>query len=421
MNVLLGCIADDYTGATDLGAMLRRAGLRVVLQFGVPSGPIDADGCDAVIVALKSRSIPAAEAIAQSLAALSALQATGAERFFFKYCSTFDSTDEGNIGPVAEALADELGAKRVLFCPAFPENGRTVYDGHLFVHGKPLHESGMENHPLNPMSDANLVRVLSKQCTSTVGVLPYAAVDEGMGPAESAADELTAAGVRFLIADATKTLHLFTVGFVVENDPLVTGGSAIAEHLLEAQFLRGVVKPDDLIRFDPPAGRSVVIAGSCSTATQRQVAAMAADSPSLRVDPVALASGEQSVETVLAWSAQQPTDKPILIHSTASPKLVAEAHTTLGREQACELLETTLAKVAAGLVERGVTRLVIAGGETSGAVLDELAIHTVRIGPLIDLGVPWVETLGEPRLALALKSGNFGSDDFFKQALSWLE
>lgn len=421
MSVLLGCLADDYTGATDLGAMLRRAGLRVVLQFGLPSQPIKAVDSDAVIVALKSRSIPATEAVSQSLAALSALQATGAERFFFKYCSTFDSTDEGNIGPVAEALADQLGAKRVLFCPAFPENGRTVYGGHLFVHGKPLHESGMENHPLNPMTDSDLVRVLSRQCKSKVGLVPYAAVDEGQGPAESAMEQLTAEGARFLIADATKALHLYTIGFLADNELLVTGGSAIAERLVDSHKLRGLFQPDYVQSFSPPGGPAAILAGSCSTATQRQVAAMAALAPSLRVDPLALTSGEQTVGTVLAWAAEQPKEKPVLIHSTAAPEQVVEAHATLGREQACELLEETLASVAAGLVDHGVSRLVVAGGETSGAVLRKLSIETVRIGPEIAPGVPWVETLGEPRLALALKSGNFGSDDFFKQALSWLE
>lgn len=420
MSLLLGCLADDYTGATDLGAMLRRAGLRVMLHFGPPRGPIDAGNCNVVIIALKSRSIPAPEAVAQSLVALEALQAAGAQRFFFKYCSTFDSTPKGNIGPVAQALADELGSERVLFCPAFPENGRTVYAGHLFVHGKPLHESGMEKHPLNPMTDSNLVRVLGQQSESAIGVLPYTAVDEGQGPAESAVDELAAKGVRFIVADATKTLHLTTIASACESDTLVTGGSAIAEHLLEAEFLRGVVKRENCFDFDAPTGRSLVLAGSCSSATQRQVTEMATVAPTLRVDPLALDTGEQSVESILAWAADKPRDAPILIHSTADPEGVTRAHERLGRERACELIERTLGRVAAGLVDAGVRRLIVAGGETSGAVLRELRIDAVRIGPEIEPGVPWVASLGKPRLTLALKSGNFGSDDFFNRALEKL-
>lgn len=413
MSLRLGCIADDYTGATDLGAMLARAGMRVLLVFGVPSEPLTADGYDAAIVALKSRSIPATDAVALSLAALGSLQQAGAERFFFKYCSTFDSTPEGNIGPVAEALADQLGARQVAFCPAFPENGRTVYRGHLFVHGKPLNESGMEKHPLNPMTDSDLVRVLSQQTNRRVERLHYEAVD-----AAQQHGGLSVSLDAFYIADTLKDEHLAAVADGVRNDVLVTGGSAIAYWLGRA-MLQGIREGSavSLGEFDGPCA---VLAGSCSTATQRQVAALRETSPAIHVDPLAFASGEQSVETALAWAAEQPTSVPILIHSTADSASVTRAHERLGRERACELVERALGRVAAGLVDSGVRKLIVAGGETSGAVLRELAIEAVQIGPEIDPGVPWVASLGEPRLALALKSGNFGSDDFFSHALEKL-
>lgn len=417
MSVTLGCIADDYTGATDLGAMLSRAGLRVLLTFGLPDDALDATGCDAVIIALKSRSIPARQAVADAHAALAALRGIRAERFFFKYCSTFDSTDQGNIGPVAQALADELGATRVLFCPAFPENGRTVYQGHLFVHGKPLHESGMENHPLNPMTDANLVRVLSQQTLCSVGVLPYEAVDDGAKSASEALARLTDSGVGFVIADALNDRHLRTVAAVCKGDILVTGGSAIGQSLAEVITSEGAecVKNSDDLRF--PDGPAVVIAGSCSAATQRQVAAMRDASPSMQVNPVRLASGDQTVAEIIEWATEHVTGEHVLVYSTADAGSVTTSHQALGRQAACELLEQSMGRIAAGLVDRGVRRLVVAGGETSGAVVREIGCRSVWIGDEIAPGVPWVLTQGEPRLALALKSGNFGKDDFFLDAL----
>ncbi|QDT69366.1 hypothetical protein MalM25_23030 [Planctomycetes bacterium MalM25] len=409
MSLRLGCIADDYTGATDLGAMLARAGMRVLLVFGDPAEPLAPEGYDAAIIALKSRSIPPGDAVAQSLSALASLQAAGAQRFFFKYCSTFDSTPEGNIGPVAEALADELDVRRVAFCPAFPENGRTVYNGCLFVHGKPLNESGMEEHPLNPMTDANLVRWLGRQTEREVAILSYDALDDGAP---------TIGFDSFYVADALKDAHLKNLAAEIAKDRLSTGGSAIGYWLARA-LLQGDEREASvgLGEFD---GRCAVLAGSCSTATQRQVAAMRAASPAMRVDPLALASGDQTVEMILAWAAAQPQDTPFMIHSTADPEGVALAHERLGRERACELIERTLGRVAAGLIDTGVRKLIVAGGETSGAVLRELRIDAVRIGPEIEPGVPWVASLGKPRLALALKSGNFGSDDFFSRALEQL-
>ncbi|TWT43109.1 3-oxo-tetronate kinase [Botrimarina hoheduenensis] len=416
MSRLLGCIADDYTGATDLGAMLSRAGMRVLLHFGLPENPLNAAGYDAAIIALKSRSIPARDAVEQSLAALAVLRSVGFARFFFKYCSTFDSTDKGNIGPVAGALADTLDASRVFFCPSFPENGRTVYCGHLFVNGKPLHESGMERHPLNPMTDADLVRVLGRQTKQTVGLLPYSAVEVGFGPAETAADELVAQGVQFVIADALKDLHLGTLAFVAERDVLMTGGSAFAGAIAQACHMRRELafRLPDAVGME---GYAAFLSGSCSAATQRQVAAFRKAAFSRAVDPLRLAAGDDSVRKIVDSAAERLADGPVMVYSTADLAAVGAAQRELGVEAASAMLEDTLARVAAGLVEKGVRRLVLAGGETSGAVIRELGVEAVRIGPEIAPGVPWVETLDEPRLALALKSGNFGADDFFFRAL----
>lgn len=421
MSLALGCIADDYTGATDVGAMLSRAGFAVQLTFGVPSEPIDSRGCDAMIIALKSRSIPAPDAVQQALEALESLRASGAERYFFKYCSTFDSTDQGNIGPVAEALADSLGAQRVVFCPAFPENGRAVYSGHLFVHGKLLNESGMENHPLNPMTDANLVRVLQRQATCSTGLLPYDALDGGLDETELALQGLQAEGCRLVIADAVSDKHLHTIAAATARDPFITGGSAIAQAIAEYELQCGwqsVAAACDVASLE---GNCVVIAGSCSQATLRQVEAMQQYAPACCVDPLKVTSGGQTADGILQWAVEQLADGPALVFSSSPPDRVKTAHTELGAEQAGNIVEQTLAQVAVGLVEHGVRKIIVAGGETAGAVVRELGIRSVLIGPEIAPGVPWVQTTGEPRLALALKSGNFGADDFFKQAMELLK
>lgn len=421
MSLLLGCIADDYTGATDLGAMLARVGLRVVVRFGVPGEAEPTPECDALVVALKSRSIPAPDAVAQSFAALKSLRRAGAKRFFFKYCSTFDSTDRGNIGPVAESLADRLGAERVVFSPAFPENGRTVYRGHLFVGGRLLHESGMERHPLNPMTDADLVRVLGRQTTVPVGLVTHEHLEASPEELAAVLESFARDGTRFLVADALSDRHLGALAAAVEGDALVTGGSAMG-HAIAARLVGAGHVPHGIeAGFEAPEGRSAIIAGSCSPATQRQIRAIEADCHSMRIDPISLSTGTQSVSEVLDWAKHQPAGRPLLVFSTADPDTVAAAHREIGLEKAAALVEDSLACIAEGLVGAGFTRLVVAGGETSGAVTRELGVEAVRIGPEIAPGVPWLETVGSPRLALALKSGNFGSDDFFREALGLLE
>jgi len=420
MTVLLGCIADDFTGGTDLAGMLVKHGLRTVQMIGVPQGPVP-DDVDAIVIALKSRTSPVGDAIDASLAALAWLRAAGCRQFYFKYCSTFDSTPRGNIGPVAEALMDALDASFTIACPAFPANQRTVYKGHLFVGDVLLSDSGMRHHPLTPMSDANLVRVLQQQVTRKVGLVDHAVVARGAGAIAERFAALRDEGCGFAVVDAVGDADLLSIGAACADLPLVTAGSGLALGL--PQNFRGAGLPSDAgaaTALPAVGGRRAVIAGSCSTATQGQVAAMQARQPAFRVDPAALARGDDVVALALDWAAPRLAQEPVLIYATAAADAVKAVQAELGVEAAGALVEHALASIAKGLVALGVGRLVVAGGETSGAVVQALGITGLRIGPEIDPGVPWTVALGgdagRPPLALALKSGNFGSPDFFLKA-----
>jgi uncharacterized protein YgbK (DUF1537 family) len=416
-SALLGCIADDFTGATDLASMLVRGGMRTVQTIGVPASD-DIVEADALVVALKSRTIPAADAIAQSLAALEWLKAQGCRQFFFKYCSTFDSTAEGNIGPVAEALMEALGTDFTIACPAFPENGRTVYRGYLFVADALLNESGMEKHPLTPMTDPNLVRVLASQSTVKTGLLRYDAMAKGTDATRAATQALRRDGVRIAIADVISNDDLRTLGQAFADAPLLTGGSGLALGLPENFRAAGLL--DDSIeasQLPDVGGRDVVLAGSSSRASNAQVAHWRAKRPAMRIDPLALAAGEAVVDQALEFFARH--DETVLIYATATPDVLHQVQQQLGVERASQLVEGALADIARRLAASGVRRFVVAGGETSGAVVQALDVSRLRIGAPIDPGVPW--TVGESQygaIALALKSGNFGGEDFFTRALT---
>ena len=418
----LGCIADDLTGASDLALMLAREGLRTIQTIGVPREGLDLSAADAVVVALKSRTIPPQQAIDQSLAAATALRKAGASHLFFKYCSTFDSTDEGNIGPVTEALLAFTGSDFTLACPAFPANGRTIYKGHLFVNGVPLHESSMKDHPLTPMRDSNLVRVLQRQTELSVGLVPYEDVEPGPDALRSAFARERAAGHRVVIVDAVSDTHLRSIGMAAADFPLITGGSGVAMGLPAAyrQDAASAAAPRGA-SFDAPDGRPIILAGSCSSATQGQVK-VAIDSgiPALRLDPMQLASKDVTAQTALDWLAAQQTNGPVLIYSTSTPDDVQAVQGKLGRMNAGEIVEKTLADIARALPALGFTRIIVAGGETSGAVVNALDVQALTIGPEIDPGVPWTRSLGGVDLALALKSGNFGAPDFFLKAWTML-
>ncbi len=419
---LLGCIADDFTGATDLASMLVKNGMRAVQVIGVPEAGSPAPEADAIIVALKSRTAPAGQAVSESLAALGWLRAAGCRQFFFKYCSTFDSTDAGNIGPVADALVAALGAGFALATPAFPANARSVFQGHLFVGSVPLNESGMEKHPLTPMTDANLVRVLSRQTDGTVGLVPFATVNEGPAAIRKAMTALKEQGRRYAIVDAVTDRHLRDIGEAAAAHALITGGSGIAIGLPENFRRAGLLPARDAGALPSVAGHAAVLAGSCSRATLFQIANARAAVPTLELDALATPDAAALARQALDWAADRLGSQPVVIAASAPPDKVAALQAKLGREAAGALVEHALADIAEGLVARGVRRLVVAGGETSGAVVTRLGIGALRIGGEIDPGVPWTAARADAgEMLLALKSGNFGGPDFFTRAFAMLE
>ncbi|MFA7665898.1 MAG: 3-oxo-tetronate kinase [Burkholderiaceae bacterium] len=420
--MLLGCIADDFTGATDLANNLVRAGMRTVQTIGVPEAGLTIDA-DAVVVALKSRTLPAEDAIAQSLAALEWLRTAGCRQFYFKYCSTFDSTDRGNIGPVTDALMAALGTDFTIACPAFPAAGRTIFRGHLFVGDQLLSDSGMRDHPLTPMTDANLVRVLARQSKHEVGLLRYDTLAAGVTATRTAIDALRADGVGIAIVDATSDDDLLTMGEAFAGLPLVTAGSGVAIGLPQ-NFRRAGLLPAEPVAPTLPriAGPAVVLSGSCSTATLGQVAYWQAEHPAWQLDPLRIARGEPVVDEALAFVlAAQARGLPALVYASAAPDAVRAIQQQLGRDEAGTMIEHTMAELARRLRAAGTRRFVVAGGETSGAVVQALAVQALRIGPQIDPGVPWTETVEAEPVAITLKSGNFGAPDFFAKALALLD
>lgn len=421
--MLLGAIADDFTGATDLCSMLVRGGMRTVQLIGVPRAGEAAPDADAVVVALKSRTAPVKQAVAESLAALHWLRAAGCQQFFFKYCSTFDSTDQGNIGPVADALIAALDCGFALACPAFPANARSVYQGHLFVGGVLLNESGMEHHPLTPMTDANLVRVLSRQTDGKVGLVAYATVAQGAAAIHQAMETLRQQGHRYAIVDAVSDAHLVAIGEAAARHALITGGSGVAMGLPE-NFHRNGKLPErgDAAALPAVSGSAAVLAGSCSRATLGQLDYARERVPVLQLDPRATPDAAKLAAIAHDWMADKLGKTPIVIAASAPPDQVAELQQRLGREAAGALVEQALAHIAEELVARGVRRVIVAGGETAGAVVSRLGVHSLRIGAEIDPGVPWTYAEGgNTPLLMALKSGNFGARDFFLKAFEVLQ
>ncbi|UOB08267.1 four-carbon acid sugar kinase family protein [Streptomyces sp. HP-A2021] len=422
MGIRLGCIADDFTGATDLANNLVRAGMRVVQLIDVPpAGAGRAVDADAVVIALKSRTVPAADAVDASLRALAWLRSAGAEQVYFKYCSTFDSTPAGNIGPVTEALMDALGTDFTVATPAFPDNGRTVFKGHLFVGDVLLGDSGMRHHPLTPMTDSNLVSVLGAQTRRAVGLIDHTVVAGGAGAIRARIDALREDGFGIAVADAVSNDDLLRLGAAVRGLPLVTAGSGLAIGL-PANW--GFEPSPAAAQLPPSGGHRAIVSGSVSVATNGQVLRyLRGGRPAFSVDPLRVAAGEDVVGQALAFAESQLDDGPVLVYSTEPADAVRSVQGRLGAAEAGELVERTLARVAQGLVERGVRRLVVAGGETSGAVVRALGVTGLRIGPQIDPGVPWCATTlpDGDTLHITLKSGNFGGPDFFTYAFALLD
>jgi 3-dehydrotetronate 4-kinase len=409
----LGVIADDVTGATDLASVLRRDGFSVVQTLGVPlSAPPPAD---VVVVSLKTRTAPVDEATAAARAASAYLTAAGATQIYFKYCSTFDSTDRGNIGPVIARLLAELSGSFTVACPAYPSLARTVYQGHLFVGGQLLSESSMRDHPLTPMTDANLVRVLGRQSPFPVGLVPLESVDAGTTVMQERFAELERGGHRVAVVDAVLDRHVDAIGCACRDFPLVTGGAALGGALARAAITARI--PAGRGAAPLQSGPAAVLSGSGSAATLAQVRRLAAEVPHRSIDPLALARDAAILPELMHWAGEHVRRGPVLLYSTASPETVREAQRELGRGEAAALLEHAFGALAVALAGQGVRRFIVAGGETSGAVLEALGIRMIGFGEEIDPGVPWTRSLDPEGFDLALKSGNFGSPEFFVKAL----
>jgi 3-dehydrotetronate 4-kinase len=409
--MLLGCIADDFTGASDLANTLAKGGMAATQFVGVPGGAAPAS-CEAGVVSLKSRTIPAAEAVAQSLAALDWLLAQGCRQILFKYCSTFDSTPEGNIGPVAEALLERLGGIAVV-CPVFPATGRTLFQGHLFVNGQLLSDTGMRNHPLTPMTDPDIRHWLRLQTKGEVGLVAYPVVRQGAGAIRAALAQEAGAGRRLVVTDAVVDDDLVALGEAIADHRLVTGGSGIALGL-PANFRKAGLLSGKGSTFTGTSGKAVALSGSCSTQSLAQVEAFARRHPVLGLLPDAVMDGSMSVERAFDWAIERIDAMP-MVYSSAAPQSVRAMQDKYGREKVAEAIERFMGQLAVKLAGAGVTRLVVGGGETSGAVVTALGVAAFAIGPEIDPGVPALAVEGSP-LRLALKSGNFGALDFYEKA-----
>src|SRR5271165_2660899 len=421
MPLLLGAVADDYTGASDLANTLSRNGLSTIQTIGVPGPGFAADDVDAIVVALKIRSIEAATAVEAATAAYDWLAARGAPHVIYKICSTFDSTDAGNIGPVADAFRARAGAGCALVTPAFPETGRTVYLGHLFVGSVPLHESPLKDHPLNPMRDSNLVRVLERQSKAPVGLIDLPTVAQGSEGIARRLAELTAQGFGAAIIDTVFERELEAIGEAAARGRVSVGASGLGLGLARAVARRGVERSSGA-PLEAVGGLAAILAGSCSRATLEQIAAAETEIPALRLSPQGLIEDSREIASALAWARDCVAVGPIAIASSAEPQQVAALQARYGRETSGHAIERALAEIAVGLVELGVRRLVVAGGETSGAVVDRLGVAAFRLGPEIAPGVPLMRTVGRTGgdLQMALKSGNFGGPDFFAHALAMM-
>jgi len=440
MKPVLGCIADDFTGATDLAALLARSGANVSLHMGVPASGDNSEVADIEIVALKCRTTPVNDAVTECLAAFDWLKSRGAERFFWKYCSTFDSTAEGNIGPVAEALMQACGATQTIYCPAFPENGRSIFMGNLFVGQQPLAESPMKDHPLTPMRDSNLMRLLEPQVTKPVGLVDRLTVAKGADAIAQAMQVHADNGVAHIVTDAVANEDLFAIAKACSTWPLLTGGSAIAMPLPDEYVSQSLLSIQSTTPYtEQVSGGAVVLSGSCSAMTRQQVKEYSSHSPHYRLDAIDIHNN--GIEAACQWLAGQPMDASPILYATAEPETVQQVQQELGANKAGELIEQALATLAQRALESGRQKIIVAGGESSGAVTQALGVDHLKIGQEIAPGVPWCyatseitsdgasdvttdgaseATNGPRNIALALKSGNFGSPTFFRDALALL-
>lgn len=410
----LACIADDYTGASELASSLQRVGLKTVLRFGPPQPGEECPPCDAVVVALKSRTLPAQEAVDLTRAVHTWVREQGATQVFFKYCSTFDSTAAGNIGPVATALAEQAKAEAVVFCPATPEQGRTIYKGHLFVYSTLLSHSHMRHHPLTPMRESNIITLLSKQVNQDVGLLALQTIREGSTATQNRMKDLLTQNTPYIVADATNDEDLAILAEACRHHQVVTGAVGLARALGRLH-----VHTDNQSPFELPShpGRTAVLAGSCSARTLEQIAHMKQRYPSLKIDADAVAQNRDVLEHATLWAQDNLASGPALIYSSATPEELQRLRTEYPGQDVAGALEKILGDLANRLVDLGIRRIVVAGGETTGAVLGALGVDSVEVGPELDAGVPWIVSRSDPKLTILPKSGNFGEADLFVRAV----
>ncbi|EGR0635216.1 membrane protein [Vibrio vulnificus] len=418
--MLLGVIADDFTGATDIAGFLVENGMRTVQLNGIPKQEVDISA-DAVVISLKSRSCPVDEAINDSVAALKWLQANGCQQFYFKYCSTFDSTAEGNIGPVTDALLAELNEDFTIVCPALPVNGRTVYNGHLFVFQDLLSDSGMRNHPVTPMTDSSLIRMMDAQSQGSSGLVNFQVIEQGSQAVSERFETLKQQGVRYAVVDAFNADHLVTLGQAAKSLKLVTGGSGLAVGIAKnwAELLAD--QSDAKKAGNPTKAPTVVFSGSCSVMTNQQVAVYKQQAPHFAIDVKACLTDEAYSNHVFDWVMTNiDSEFAPLVYATAEATALKAIQEEFGAQASSHAVEQFFSKLAIKLQQHGVKNFIVAGGETSGVVTQSLAVTGFHIGPQIAPGVPWVKSI-DGELSLALKSGNFGDERFFAKAQSLFE
>ncbi len=416
--MLLGVIADDFTGATDIAGFLVENGMRTVQLNGIPTTEIDVNA-DAVVISLKSRSCPVDEAIKDSVSALQWLQEQGCQQFYFKYCSTFDSTSEGNIGPVTDALLAELGEDFTIVCPALPVNGRTVYNGHLFVFEELLSDSGMRNHPVTPMTDSSLIRMMNAQSKGTTGLVNFQTIEQGAQAVTQRFTELKEQGHRYAVVDAFNAPHLVTLGQAAKTLKLVTGGSGLAAGLAKNWAEQLEDQSDAKQAGNPVKAPTVVFSGSCSVMTNQQVSVYKQQAPNFAIDVETCLTNEDYSDVVFDWVMTNiESEFAPLVYATADATALKAIQEQYGAQASSHAVEQFFSQLAVKLQSNGVKNFIVAGGETSGVVTQSLKVKGFHIGPQIAPGVPWVKSV-EGELSLALKSGNFGDENFFAKAQSF--
>lgn len=413
--MLLGVIADDFTGATDIAGFLVENGMRTIQVNGTPSEDMKINA-DAVVVSLKSRSCATQQAIIDSVKALKWLQSQGCQQFYFKYCSTFDSTAQGNIGPVTDALLDQLNEDFTVVCPSLPVNGRTVFNGHLFVLGQLLSESGMRNHPVTPMKNSNIVQLMDAQSRGETGLINYQIIEQGPDNIIKGFKALKAQGKRYAVVDAFNSQHIDNIGKSINGLKLITGGSGLASGIAKNWKSHLQDQTEAKKAGYPSKAPTVIFSGSCSLTTNKQVSHYKKKAPHLAINVEHCLNKNNYSQEVCDWvlSQTQSTLAP-LVYATADPQGLKKIQLKYGAEASSQAIENFFKQLAIKLKEKGVCNFIVAGGETSGVVTQSLQVDCFHIGPQIAPGVPWIKAVNHP-LSLALKSGNFGDETFFTKA-----